>query len=103
MQPGGIYNEDLSLISDESFGRDRLVVILSPAGEQSDVEDLSFLEQDPLVRTRAVRDEAQGFKGLLDEAGFGQKTRAALPLGGKKKGPEPMILQFEIDTVPGEG
>ncbi len=103
MQPGGIYNEDLSLISDESFGRDRLVVILSPAGEQSDVEDLSFLEQDPLVRTRAVGGSAEGFRGLLDEAGFGQKTRAALPLGGKKKGPEPMILQFEIDTVPGEG
>jgi len=103
MQPGGIYNEDLSLISDESFGRDRLVVILSPAGEQSDVEDLSFLEQDPLVRTRAVVGSAGGFKGLLDEAGFGQRTRAALPLSGKKKGPEPMILQFEIDTVPGEG
>ncbi|MFY0636005.1 MAG: caspase family protein [Vannielia sp.] len=103
MQPGGIYNEDLSLISDEYFGRDRLVVILSPVAEQSDVEDLSFLQQDPLVRTRAIGTGGEGFRGLLDEAGFGQKTRAALPLGGMKKGPEPVILQFEIDTVPGEG
>ncbi|WP_108482861.1 caspase family protein [Oceaniglobus ichthyenteri] len=101
MQPGDVLDEDFILITDDAFGRDRMVVILSPAAPQSAVEDLSFLEQSAVERTRdaSVR---QGIAGLLDEAGFGETTRAAVSLKSRRtaSAPSPMFLQFEIDTVP---
>lgn len=101
MQPGGTLDDDFVLISDEEFGRDRLIVILSPAEAQSAVEDLSFLEQSPLEMTRSAAMPA-GLKGLLDEAGFGQTTRGAVSLSSRRKKaePVPVFLQYEIDTVP---
>ncbi len=102
LHPGDRLTEDFVLVTDDAFGRDRLLVIVSPADPQSAVEDLSFLDQPPLERTRAVGDGARGLTGLLDEAGFGQTTRAAVSLSSRKKKaqPAPAFLQFEIDTVP---
>ncbi|WP_319824623.1 caspase family protein [Thalassovita sp.] len=104
LHPGDTLTEDFVLVTDTAFGRDRLLVIVSPADAQSAVEDLSFLEQPPLERTRAIGDTPRGLSGLLDEAGFGQTTRAAVSLSSRKKKPEPApaFLQFEIDTVPGK-
>lgn len=103
LHPGDTLKEDFVLVTDAAFGRDRLLVIVSPADTQSAVEDLSFLEQPPLERTRAVGDTLGGLSGLLNEAGFGQTTRAAVSLSSRKKkaAPAPAFLQFEIDTMPG--
>jgi hypothetical protein len=103
MQPGDTLTEDFVLVTDDAFGRDRLLVIVSPAGKQDAVEDLSFLEQPPLERSRALSaPPPQGLSELLDEAGFGLTTRAAVSLSSRKKKsqPAPRFLQFEIDTVP---
>ena len=102
LQPGDVLDEDYVLVTDAAFGRDRMVIVLSPAGEQDEVEDLSFLAQEALDTERAV---AGGLEATLREAGFGETTRAAVSLK-RKKGDDtpdraPMILQFEIDTVPG--
>ncbi|OWU86639.1 hypothetical protein ATO6_07635 [Oceanicola sp. 22II-s10i] len=102
MQPGSALDDDFVLIAPESFGRDRLIVILTPVSGQSGTEDLSFLEQNPLALTRAAGPGPEGIKGLLDEAGFGQTTRGAVSLSKRKKAdPVPVFLQYEIDTVPG--
>jgi len=104
MQPGDVLDDDFVRIADTGFGRDRMVVVLSPAAPQSPVEDLSFLEQSAIERTRAAPGAARdGIAGLLDEAGFGQTTRAAVRLQSRQKldAPTPMILSFEFDTVPG--
>jgi hypothetical protein len=103
LQPGDTLTEDFVLVTDQAFGRDRLLVIVSPAGKQDAVEDLSFLEQPPLERSRDLgAPPPQGLGELLDEAGFGQTTRAAVSLSSRKKKPQPAprFLQFEIDTVP---
>lgn len=102
LHPGDTLTEDFVLVTDEAFGRDRLLVIVSAAEKASEVEDLSFLEQPPLERSRDVGTVARGLSGLLDEAGFGQTTRAAISLSSRKKKPQPApaFLQFEIDTVP---
>ncbi len=105
LQPGGTLSEDYVLITDDSFGRDRMVVILSPAGEQSAIEDLSFLEQTAIERSRATAAPTRSdLAGMLDEAGFGTTTRAAVSLSSrrKKQTPAPVFLQFEIDTLPGK-
>ena len=42
---------------------------------------------------------------LLAEAGFGETTRGAVPLGGsaaEDTGPAPMILQMEVRTAPAD-
>ncbi|SEP75952.1 caspase family protein [Thalassovita taeanensis] len=105
MQPGGTLNEDYVLVTDDSFGRDRLLVIVTPAAAQTVIEDLSFLEQSAVDRTRSTAAGRVGLAGLLDEAGFGQTTRAAISLSSRRKkaAPAPVFLQFEIDTVPGTG
>lgn len=103
LQPGDTLTEDFVLVTDDAFGRDRLLVIVSPAGKQDEVEDLSFLEQPPLERSRDVgAAPPKGLGELLDEAGFGQTTRAAVSLSSRKKTAQaaPRFLQFEIDTVP---
>ncbi|MGH1356149.1 MAG: caspase family protein [Thalassovita sp.] len=102
LQPGDTLAEDFVLVTDEAFGRDRLLVIVSPAGKQGAVEDLAFLEQPPLERSRDLSaPPPQGLGELLDEAGFGMTTRAAVSLSSRKKKsqPAPRFLQFEIDTV----
>mgnify|MGYP007079508222 FL=1 len=100
--PGSKLEDDFILVTDEAFGKDRLLVILSAAQDQTDVQDLSFLEQSPLQRTRSTGQV--GLVGLFDEAGFGETTRAAVSLSKRKKksGPPPMVIQFEVETVPGD-
>jgi len=101
LQPGDRLKQGLLRITDEAFGRDRVILILSPAQPQSAIEDLSFLEQDALPATRGKGDG--GFAGMLAEAGFGATTRGAAPLGGGgPAGPSPAILMFDLDTRPAE-
>lgn len=102
MQPGATLDEDFVLITDENFGRDRLIVILSPVSGQTATEDLSFLEQDPLNMARNAM--TGGVRGLLDMAGFGQTTRGGITLSSRARTPEPVpvFLQYEIETVPGD-
>lgn len=100
LQPGDRLKQGLLRITDEAFGRDRVILLLSPAAPQSAVEDLSFLEQSEMSFTRAAGEPT--FADNLAEAGFGVTTRAAKPLGGgAQPGPKPEILQIDLDTLPG--
>lgn len=102
LQPGDRLKQGLLRITDEAFGRDRVILILSPAKPQSVIEDLSFLEQPELPPTRAVGG-ATSFSDRLAEAGFGATTRAAAPLGGGgPTGPGPAIVMFDLDTRPSD-
>ena len=95
--PGSVLDQDFLRVTDDSFGRDRMVVVLSPAAPQSAVEDLSFLEQDAVPTSRGTSSDLEN---LLAEAGFGETSRSAVSLGPKKTTRGPTILQFELDTVP---
>lgn len=101
LQPGDTLKKGLFRITDEAFGRDRVVVILSPAEPQSAVQDLRFLAQDAVATTRGNEDGPQGLTAALMAAGFGTTTRGAVALDDDS-GPAPVILQYDIDTVPGE-
>ena len=121
MNPGEkvTTDENAVLISDRAYGRDRMIVVLSPAVDGTEIEDLSFLEQDALTMARGTPDETgrdipgiidgseahTDLESLLGEAGFGRTTRAAVGLKSrlKAKTAAPEILQFEIDTVPAGG
>ncbi len=99
LQPGDRLKQGLLRITDAAFGRDRIILILSPAQKQTAIEDLSFLQQDELPPTRQVGPAS--FTAILAEAGFGAQTRAAVALGGgSSTGPGPVILMFDFDTRP---
>ena len=100
LQPGDRLKQGLVGITDAAYGRDRLILILTPAEKHSALEDLSFLAQEALPVTRALRGGA-GFAEALAEAGFGTTMRAATALGGRKdNGADPVMLMYDIDTRP---
>ncbi|WP_417523496.1 caspase family protein [Marinovum sp.] len=101
MQPGDRLDEDFVLITDTSLGRERMIVVFSPVTPGSVLEDLSFLAQDAVDRTRAAGARPPGLGELLETAGFGDTTRAAVSLSRRKKTPEPvpLFVQFEVETV----
>ncbi len=96
LQPGDRLKQGLLRITDDAFGRDRLVVLLTPAGRGKSVEDLGFLAQKELPALRAVGSE---FRSLLIEAWFGATTRAATPLSGGTDAISPALLVFDLDTA----
>ncbi len=101
LQPGDRLKQGLLRITDASFGRDRLVMILTPAARGTPLEDLGFLAQDKLPPTRALG--GTGFADTLAEAGFGHRTRAATPMGSPTPdAPAPAMLVYDIDTRPAE-
>jgi hypothetical protein len=102
MQPGDRLKQGLLRITDAAYGRDRIVMVMTPAQPQTAVENLGFLAQDAVETTRDASQPARkGLTAALFEAGFGQTTRAAAPLVEEDaSGPAPMMLQFELDTVP---
>lgn len=108
LQPGDELKRGLFAIGGPSLGQERMIVVVTPAKEHTPVENLSFLAQDALDMTREVTagedSTEKGIGGMLAEAGFGETTRGAVPLGGasEDKGPAPMILQMELRTKTGE-
>jgi hypothetical protein len=102
LQPGDRLRQGLLRITDTAFGRDRVVLVLSPAEPRTAVEDLSFLSQDALEVTRAARGGSL-LGAAMREAGFGETTRGAVPLGATgPAAPAPAILQFDLDTIPAD-
>jgi hypothetical protein len=100
LQPGDTLRQGLLRITDAAFGRDRVVLIMTPAKPKTAVEDLGFLAQDALD---LLRGNASPLAQALAEAGFGETTRAAVSLAADtSSGPAPAIMQFELDTVPAD-
>ena len=101
LQPGDTLRQGLLRITDAAYGRDRVILVMTPAKPRSAVEDLGFLAQDAVD---LLRGNASPLAQALREAGFGDTTRAAISLSkaGDQSGPAPAMLQFELDTVPAE-
>jgi len=101
MTPGDELNEPLVAIDGRAYGRDRVIVVMSPAKRGTATEDLSFLEQASIPTLRDIDGGEASFSDLVAEAGFGTTTRSATSVA-RDTGPKPGILQFEIDAVRAE-
>jgi len=92
---------DLPLLefNDESYGIERMVVVLTEGSAISTVEDLSFLEQEGVrVMTRSAS-YPDGFSGLLRDIGSAPATRGAARIGagGGAKG---AVMIFPLENMP---
>ncbi|MEP2530336.1 caspase family protein [Shimia sp.] len=101
MQPGDSLKKGLLRITDTAFGRDRVIMVITPAKPQSVVENLAFMEQDELETTRG--EAPSSLASAFMQAGFGSVTRGAIALDDETDGPGGQVLQFEIDAVPAGG
>lgn len=86
------FDLDLFDITDGSFGRERIMVVATPAAPQSSVEDLSWLAQPRLERRRGYQSD---LGAMLAEAGFASTTRGAAKRGGAGGG----IAQFLVEVT----
>lgn len=93
--------EGLLAFTDESFGLERMIVVLTEAPAGSEIEDLSFLAQDGV---RAVKPEAApegAFSELVAQIADVPGTRAAAALkvnGGNA--PKGGVMIFAVETQP---
>ncbi|MGH1415501.1 MAG: caspase family protein [Pelagimonas sp.] len=99
LQPGDTLKQGLLRITDDSFGRDRMIMFLTPAETHTAVEDFGFLAQAELPALRST--QSSSFGQVLEDAGFRATLRAAVPLGDPQDVEKrPSMLQFGFDTRP---
>lgn len=94
---------DLPLLAftEDSFGVERMVVVLSEAAPLSAVEDLAFLEQVGVRQaTRAAGVASGGFGDLLRDVANAPATRGAARIGEKASGAKGAVMIFPMETMP---
>lgn len=96
----GELKRGLLRVTDSSFGQERILVIATPGRKHTQVQDLSFLEQAALPRTRGKGSDGPPLHSMLRQAGFGHRSRGAAALGGAEDGPTGAIMQFSVQTRP---
>lgn len=86
------FDLDLFDITDGSFGRERIMVVATPVAPQTSVEDLSWLAQTRLERTRGNQ---SALGAMLAEAGFASTTRGVAKRNGAGGG----IAQYLVEVT----
>ncbi len=98
VQPGDTFSKTALRITAGSFGRERMIVVTTPAKPQTAVENLGFLAQQAVPQTRGGALSA--FRSALTEAGFGTRTRGAVSVMDADEGPAGAITQFDFQIEP---
>ncbi|MBK8457865.1 MAG: caspase family protein [Phyllobacteriaceae bacterium] len=98
LQNGAKVSEDILQFTADSFGIERMVVVLNEAAAGTNVEDLSFLEQ--AGARQATRGAGGGdLMAMLQDIGGGGATRGAMKIGAAKtrKG---AVMIVPVETTP---
>ena len=83
----------------DSFGIERMVVVLSEAKPQSALQDLSFLAQQGVRQTTRSAGHPDGFAGLLRDIGTAPATRGAMRLG-QSAAAKGAVLIYPLENMP---
>lgn len=100
---GAKVEEGLLAFTDESFGMERMIAVLTEAPAMSEVEDLSFLTQAgvPATRSASIARGGGGFSDMLTAIGMGQSTRAVMKLSDKgNNAAKGAVMIFPVETMP---
>ena len=98
-------DDDLELpllqFNKDTYGVERMVVVLTEGSAITTMEDLSFLAQEGVrVMTRSAAHPA-GFSGLLRDIGDAPATRGAMKLG-QAPASKGAVLIYPLENVPAE-
>ncbi len=102
LHPRSKLDLGLFYFTPDSFGIERMVVVLSEGEAITATQDLSFLAQ-PGVRqlSRSVGDGPPSFMDLVTDLGMAPPTRAAAPLAGRgNAGSRGSVLVFPMENAP---
>lgn len=100
LQPGSVVSDDILQFTSDSFGIERMIVVMNEAAAGTNVEDLSFLEQTGTPREAGTRGAgSDGLMAMLEDIGGGGATRGAMKIGGAKarKG---AVIVVPVETAP---
>lgn len=99
--PNAVFSEEIVEFDDTSFGRERLMVIVTAAEPQANPLDLSFLEQ---VGVRALgQAPATGFGAMIQTMADGSSTRGGSSLAARRAAQNSQrgaVYVFSVDNVP---
>lgn len=96
---GSEVNLPLLEFNADSFGVERMVVVLSEAKPQSALQDLSFLAQEGVREATRSAGHPDGFAGLLRDIGTAPATRGAMRLG-KSSAAKGAVLIYPLENLP---
>ena len=97
--PGARIEEGLFAFTDQSFGRERMIAVLTEAPPLSEIEDLSFLAQPGVARVTRDINAPAGFTDMLADIGMAPSTRSVMKLGDKG-GAKGAVMIFPMETAP---
>ncbi len=98
---GARIEEPLLAFTDQTFGIERMIAVVTEAPPLSEVEDLSFLEQGkvPTATRSAGEGGMSDFRSALTDIGLAAGTRSVVKLKDQS-GPKNAVMIFPIETVP---
>ena len=96
---GSEVNLPLLEFNADSFGVERMVVVLSEAKPQSATQDLSFLAQEGVRQATRSAGHPDGFAGLLQDIGTAPATRGAMRLG-QSSAAKGAVLIYPLENLP---
>ncbi len=102
LQPGNVYDRGQFRISDETLGRERVVVALAEAEPMAPVLNLAFLGQEGVQSrgTGTTGGAAAGLRALLADVAEAPLTRGAMAMGAEAEGARGALFVYSLDVVP---
>lgn len=101
LEAGSKLEEGLLAFTDESFGMERMIAVLTEAPAGSETEDLSFLEQGKVPPATRAAGQPSAFSSMLTQIADVPSTRGAAAFkvndGG---GPKGGVMIFGVETQP---
>jgi hypothetical protein len=86
-------------LTDDSFGIERVIAVLTEAQPQSPVEDLSFLAQIGVRQATRAAGVPEGIRGLLQDIGLASVIRGGMRLG-EGRAAKGAVLIVPMETRP---
>jgi hypothetical protein len=100
LQPGAVFDEEFLEFTDESYGREMMVAVVSEVEPLKATLDLSYLAQ-PGLRTVMRGTSPETVVEMLEAMGMASSTRAAKPLASRAdRKPRGAVMLFPIQTLP---
>lgn len=104
LHPGSSIPEaeqGLFYFTPDSFGIERMVVVLTEAEPMSALHDLHFLAQDG-VRTRAAGSGGDGLMGMLSDLGLAAPTRSVATRRNRSSATNTALMIMPVENLPRE-
>ena len=99
LQPSATLDKEFLEFTEDSYGRELMVAVVSEAKPLSPTLDLSFLAQDGL-RSVHRGSGPQSVADLIETMGMAATTRAAKAIGGGEGKQRGAVMLYPMQTVP---